>query len=162
MRLVMAILAATIAWACPDPQTGKIDPYLTARTIINQANTALALSDGIFNQWLLAQTDMEKAKEIQLKYQKIRTAVANGLQLALNGVAIAEQAKKDPDIKLLMAEANKAWDNLRQFLEDLLSKPDAPAVATGPTTQPSTSEVRSTTHALTVKDPLKNLPKKLY
>jgi len=168
-RLMLAVLLALVAWGCPDPQTGKIDPYLTARTIILQANTALALSDGIFNQWLLGQADAEKAKKAQLVYQKTRTGVANGLQLALNGVAIAEQAKKDPDIKKLMAEANEAWGNLRTFLEDLLAKPEDSAlvtIASAPASQPVTKtsgEVSSTTHALTAKkSPLELLPKKLY
>jgi hypothetical protein len=155
---------------CPNPETGKIDPYLTAKTIILQANTALALADGIFNQWLLGQADAEKAKKTEAIYTKTRTSVANGLQLALNGVAIAEQAKKDPDIKLLMAEANKAWTNLRKFLEDLLAKEDdaalveAVAGGTAPASQPTTTsgEVKSATSALTQKvSPLHNLPKTL-
>jgi hypothetical protein len=172
-RLVLAILLALVAWGCPDPQTGKVDPYLTARTIILQANTALALSDGIFNQWLLGQTDAEKAKKAQTTYQKVKTSVSNGLQLALNGVAIAEQAKKDPDVKKLMAEANGAWDNLRKFLEDLLAKPEDAALVTvasaaePPASQPATTKtsggVASKTSALTAKkSPLDSLPKKLY
>jgi hypothetical protein len=166
---MLAALAAILVWGCPDPQTGKIDPYLTARTIINQANIAVALSDGIFNQWLLGQSDAEKAKKAQATYVKIKTGVSNGLQLALNGVAIAEQAKEDPDIKKLMAEANGAWDNLRKFLEDLLAKPEDAAlvtVASAPASQPATTKtsggVSSTTHALTLKSPLDALPKKLY
>lgn len=168
-RLILVAFVAIMAWGCPDPQTGKIDPYLTARTIILQANTALSLSDGIFGQWLLGQTDAEKAKKAETTYRKIKTSVANGLQLALNGVAIAQQVKEDPDIKKLMAEANGAWDNLRKFLEDLLAKPEDAAlvtVAAAPASQPATTKtsggVSSTTHALTSKSPLDALPKKLY
>jgi hypothetical protein len=133
---------------CPDPQTGKIDPYLTARTVILQANTALALADGIFNQWLLGQTDAEKAKRTQQIYEKTRTAVSNGLQLALNGVDIAQQAKEDPDVAKLMAEADKAWKSLSKFLTDLLAKGDpgvTVALAEGdkeggtPASQPATT-----------------------
>lgn len=171
-RLALALVAALLCWGCPDPQTGKIDPYLTARTIILQANTALGLADGIFGQWMLGQTNAEKAKKAQATYTKVKTSVSNGLQLALNGVAIAEQAKEDPDIKKLMVEANGAWDNLRKFLEDLLAKPeDAALVAVGPTaapaSQPATTKtsggIASKTHALTSKkSPLDALPKKLY
>jgi hypothetical protein len=172
-RLVLAVLLALVAWGCPNPETGKVDPYLTARTIILQANTALALADGIFNQWLLGQSDAEKAKKVQATYQKVKTSVANGLQLALNGVAIAQQAKEDPDVKKLMAEANNAWGNLRKFLEDLLAKPeDAALVAVAggtaaPASQPATTKtsggIASKTSALTSKkSPLDALPKKLY
>jgi hypothetical protein len=166
--LVLTFLLALMAWGCPDPQTGKVDPYLTARTVINQASTALALSDGIFNQWLLGQADAEKAKKAQLTYQKVRMSVANGLQLALNGVGIAEQAKEGLDVKKLMAEANDAWGNLRKFLEDLLAKPeDAVLVAATTTSQPvatkTAGSVASKTSALTAKkSPLDVLPKKLY
>jgi hypothetical protein len=173
IALLIAVLTFGMS-ACPDPQTGKVNPYLTARTVILQANTALALADGIFNQWLLGQTDAEKAKKANDIYQKTRTGVANSLQIALNGVAIAEQAKKDPDIKLLMAEANEAWGNLRKFLEDLLSKPeDAALVVLGPakaaasqptpTTPATVGGVSSTTHAVKVKrSPISALPEKLY
>lgn len=161
------MLAAFLLVGCPNPETGKVDPYLTARTVINQANIAVALSDGIFNQWLLGQTDVEKAKKAQAAYQKIKTGVVNGLQLALNGVAIAEQAKTDPNITDLMAIANEAWGNLRKFLEVLLAKPEDAAlvtVDTAPTSQPSTTSggVGVKTRAMTVKSPLDTLPKKLY
>jgi hypothetical protein len=167
--ITFAVVAALLTLGCPNPETGKIDPYLTARTIINQAQTALALADGIFNQWLLAQTDAEKIKKAQLVYQKARTAVANGLQLAFNGVDIAEQAKTDPNVVDLLAEANKAWDSLRQFLADLLAAPeDAKTVedvvaSAAPSSQPATtSGVGVRKSALTQKvSPLLNLTKKL-
>lgn len=156
-KFLCLILLSAFVSACPDPQTGKIDPYMTARTVVIQANVALSLADGIFNQWLLSQTDQEKAKTVRASYQKIKTAVANGLQLALNGIDIAEQAKKDPNITALMSLANDAWSNLRKFLEDLMSKPDAAKavdmVASAPPAakQPSTGGVGSTKSALTQK-----------
>lgn len=158
-RAALALAAALLLWGCPDPQTGKIDPYLTARTIILQANTSLALADGIFNQWLLAQSDAEKAKKTQVTYEKVRTAVSNGLQLALNGVSIAEQAKKDPDIAKLMAEADKAWQSLSKFLADLLDKGDSGvtvALVEEPTSQPSGEK-----KPLAKINPLDALPKSL-
>ena len=166
-RLALAILLATVAWGCPDPTTGKIDPYLTARTVINQASIGVTLAEGIFNQWLFAQTDAEKAKKTQATFEKIKTSVLNGLQLALNGVAIAEQAKKDPNIADLMVAANDAWGNLRKFLEDLLAKPEDAAlvtVATAPSSQPTTAKggVNVKTSALVIKSPIDALPKKLY
>lgn len=160
-------LAVFLLVGCPNPETGKIDPYLTARTIINQANVGVALADGIFNQWALGQTDVEKVKKYSATFQKIKTGVVNGVQLALNGVDIAEQAKTDPNVKDLMAAANEAWGSLRKFLEDLLAKPEDAAlvtIATAPTSQPATTQggVGVRTQAMTVKSPLDALPKKLY
>lgn len=173
MSLLMAMACCafliSMETGCPDPQTGKVDPYLTARTVILQANTALALADGIFNQWLLAQTDLEKAKKTQAIYEKTRTAVSNGLQLALNGVDIAQQAKEDPDVAKLMAEADKAWQSLSKFLSDLLGKEDSGvtvALAEGETaaSQPATTSggVGVSRSAVKVKSsPLNALPRSL-
>jgi hypothetical protein len=172
-RLALAMLAALFIWGCPDPTTGKIDPYLTARTIINQAQTALALADGIFNQWLLGQTDAEKAKKAQETYVRTKTAVANGLQIAYKGVDIAQQAKTDPDVAKLLAQADGAWKALSKFLGDLLAKGDTPVVvalgegdAEGGTaaSQPATTSggVGKKTSALTAKaNPMDALPSSL-
>lgn len=127
-RLLLALLVAVIVTACPDPQTGKIDPYLTAHTIINQASLALPVAEGIFNQWLYQQTDAEKAKKAQLAFAKVKTAVANGFKLAHDGVAIAKQAKEDPDVSKLLAQADTAWKDLYKFLDDLLAPGDTPIV----------------------------------
>jgi len=163
MVMVLALLMMIpVEMGCPDPVTGQVDPYLTARTIILQANTALAMADGIFGQWLLGQADAEKVKKAQNTYVVAKSGVANGLQIALNGVNIAENAKKEFDIKLLMAEANKAWTSLRAFLEELFK-------SEVPTTQPAVKV--ATTDGVTairaklklIKKPtaLKNLPKSL-
>jgi hypothetical protein len=172
-KLILALVIAMVAVGCPNPETGKVDPYLTARTIILQANTALALASGIFSQWLLGQSDAEKAKTTQAIYEKTRTAVSNGLQLALNGVDIAQQAKEDPDVGKLMAEADKAWKSLSKFLTDLLAKGDpgitvaiAEGDAEGSTaaSQPATTSggVGVKRSAVTVKQsPLMALPKSL-
>lgn len=160
-KLMMLMVLATMVVACPDPTTGKIDPYLTARSIILQANTAVALADGIFQQWLLGQTNTEKLEKAQHTYVLAKSGVVNGLQMALNGVNIAQQAKTDPDIVKLMAEANEAWGSLRSFLEELFATPV-------PTTQPAVaikkSEVSPDRAKLKLtKKPkeLKNLPKTL-
>lgn len=164
MVMVLALLMMIpVEMGCPDPVTGQVDPYLTARTIILQANTALALADGIFGQWVLGQSDVEKAKKAQAIYTKSKTGVANGLQLALNGVAIAQQAKTDPDITKLMAEANKAWINLRKFIEDLMAAPmvqPPAAVATKTDTKKEALPIRAKLKVIK-KPSLKNLPKSL-
>jgi len=148
----LAIIIAQVS-GCPDPQTGKVNPYLTARTIIMGSQTGLSVADGIFGQWYLMQSDKEKAVQTQATYYKIKTAVANGFQLALNGVDIAEQAKKDPDVNKLLAEANEAWGNLHKFLSDLLG-PVPGSSASQPTTK---TGIGSSTHALSKPDPYKDL-----
>jgi hypothetical protein len=129
-RAALAVVAALLLWGCPNPETGKVDPYLTARTIILQVQTATALADGIFQQWLLGQPEGEEKDKAKATYYKIKTAVLNGLQLALDGVDIAEQAKKDPDLTKLLEKADAAWQDLQKFLTDLLGKAQPEAVTT--------------------------------
>jgi len=153
LKLALILIPVLTLQGCPDPNTGKIDPYLTARTIILQANTSLALADGIFNQWLLSQSDADKAKKTQEVFEKARTVVANSLQLALNGVTIAETAKTNPNMADLMKEANAAWVNLRKLLEDLfVSPPDA--------AQPVPRVIAK--NEVPVASPVDNLPRQLY
>lgn len=164
--LIFGLLAG-----CPDPQTGKIDPYLTAHTVINQTSLALPIAQGIFNQWLYAQTDAEKAKAVQLKFAQIYTAVSNGFKLAHDGVDIAKQAKEDPDVSKLLAQADTAWKDLYKLLDDLLAKGDpgvVVVVGTGAVeggssaSQPATSGVGVKKAAITVKkSPMMALPKTL-
>lgn len=125
-RILLAIVAAMLLAACPGP-TGKVDPWLTARTIILQTQTAVGLADGIFQQWLLSQPAGEKKEEAQAKYLKIKQTVMNGLRLALDGVDVAEQAKKDPEVGKLLEKADAAWRSLQQLLADLLKTPAPPA-----------------------------------
>lgn len=171
-RLALCLVLALLAWGCPDPQTGKIDPYLTAHTVINQASLALPIAEGIFNQWLYQQTDVEKAKKAQLSFEKIKTAVANGLKLAHDGVDIAKQAKEDPDVSKLLAQADSAWTDLYKFLDDLLAPGDTPIVVAvgegtaeggGAASQPATSGgVGVKTSAVKVKpSAMMALPKSL-
>jgi len=145
------LIGVLLLVGCPNPITGKVDPYLTARTVIMQAQMGLSVADGIFGQWALMQSDKEKAAKAQETYLKIKTAIGNGLQLALDGVDIAEQAKKDPDVTKLLAQANGAWGDLTKFLGDLLGP--VPAVAA----QPTTPGIGSSAHALSAPDPYKAL-----
>lgn len=148
-HILLAVIAAFTFTACPGPG-GKIDPWLTARTIITQTQTAMAMADGIFNQWALHQSE-DKAKEAKAKYLKVRQTVLNSLQLALDGVAIAEQAKKDPDVKKLMEKANAAWVDLQKLLTDLLGSE-----------QPSSMPLKGVKPGTGLRDQLKRLPPKLF
>jgi len=119
-RMAIAVVVAVFLCGCPDANTGKMDPYLTAHTIINQAGVALTVAEGIFNQWVYAQTDVEKVQKAQLTFAKIKTLVAHGLELAHDGVYLARQAKEQPDVIKLLAQADVAWNDLRSFLTALL------------------------------------------
>jgi hypothetical protein len=54
---------------------------------------------------------------------RIRAAVADGLKLALDGVAIAEQARVDPDLAKILFKADAAWQDLKALLTDIFGKP---------------------------------------
>jgi len=165
------LAAALLLWGCPNPETGKVDPYLTAHTVINQVSLAVPIAQGIFNQWLYAQTDAEKIKTAQQTFAKIVTAVSNGFKLAHDGVDIAKQAKEDPNVSKLMAQADAAWKDLYKFLDDLLDKGDPGVVVAygagaaeggAAASQPTTSGVGVKKSAITVKkSPMMALPKTL-
>lgn len=106
------------------------DPYLAAKTVINQANIALSLADGIFQQWALGQADIQKRAEAQKTFTIIKTSVANGLQLALKGVDIAQTAKQNPDLRVLMDQSEEAWKALTQFLIGILDPKDNSIIVT--------------------------------
>ena len=139
-KLLMALVAVFIV-GCPNPETGKTDPWLTARVLIFQSKNAVPIAESIFMQWTFAQTDAEKVKKAQETFYKIKTAVLNGFALALDGVNIAQQAKEEPDVTKLLAQASLAWADLHKFLGDLLGDKEEPAAPA--------DVVRSTTKALT-------------
>jgi len=132
--LVLSLLALLLA-GCPRPvdPANPTDPYATARTIILSSQFALGIADGVFETWALGQDDTAKVSAARIKFGLARAAVSDGLQLALAGLAIAEQAKKDPDVPKLMAQAEAAWQVLRKLLADLW----ALTRATSSTSQPS-------------------------
>ena len=126
MKRSLAALFVLSLIACPGP-TGKVDPWLTARTIINQTQSAVVLADVIFQQYLLGQPEGDQKEQTKAKYLKIKQAVVNGLKLAYDGVGIAEQAKTDPDVTKLLEKANEAWADLQKLLADLLKTEPTPA-----------------------------------
>lgn len=119
------MLVLLLMSGCPESQTQILsDPYLTAKTVISQANIALSLADGIFQQWALGQADIQKRAGAQKTFTIIKTSVANGLQLALKGVEIAQTAKQNPDLRVLMGQSEEAWRALTQFLAGILDPKD--------------------------------------
>lgn len=115
------------AFTCSAPT----DPYATARLVINGTQIAVQTSEGVFMLWAATQTDPEKVKTALAKFTKVKVAVLQGLQVALDGVDIAQQAKTDPDIRKLMVAAETAFQDLRRLLEELLTKPASQPVAKG-------------------------------
>jgi hypothetical protein len=53
MRLASLAMTALLLAGCPNPQTDKIDPWLTAKTIINQSKIGVPIAESIFMQWTL-------------------------------------------------------------------------------------------------------------
>lgn len=121
---VVVLLGLVIGCPGPGESTSKPNPYLVAHTIINQAGLALTVAEGIFNQWVYAQDDIKKVRKAKSTFAKVKTLVAHGLNLAHDGVYIAEQTEEDPDVARLLLQADDAWDDLRQFLGTLLSDGD--------------------------------------
>jgi len=154
MKRVSLALLAFVLSGCPNPETGKVDPWLTAKTIINQSRLGVPIADTIFLQWELSQADEEKVARAKATYSKVKLAVLDGLQVAYDGVVLAEQAKTDPDMAKLMDKAEKAWASLRTFIEGLM-KTEEPA-----TTQP-TPKARSKPAFEMKEIDLSKLPKTL-
>jgi|WetSurSiteA1Bulk_404760.scaffolds.fasta_scaffold47736_2 hypothetical protein len=143
MLRVLILVLALVLTNCPGP-TGKVDPFLTARSIVTGAQTSLTFADGIFAQWTLRQSDAVKVKTATEKYTYLKLLVSDGLQVAYQGIAVAEQAKTDPDTIKIMDKAEEAWKELRTFLSDLTP---APAAIPQPTSQPVAFSVKIKTPA---------------
>lgn len=124
LKKLMLFGIIVLAMGCPRVPNGSVDPYLTAHTIINQVSLALPVAQGIFNQWIYGQTDVEKAKKAQQTFAKISTAVSNGLKVAHDGVDMVKKAKGEPKIANILAQADLAWKDLYKFMDDLLAGGD--------------------------------------
>jgi len=135
-KLVSLFLVMALLCGCPHNTPGpndpaKPDPYATARLVIQGCQLSLYVADGVFEGWAAQQTDMEKVKKARAEYMRIRAAVADGLKLALDGVAIAEQAHVDPDLTKILAKADAAWQDLKALLTDILGKTTTPSTMPG-------------------------------
>lgn len=157
-KILTAVLLAMLFVACPGFTNceGKTDPYTIARLTINGTQVAVQASEAVFMMWASTQTDMEKVKAALAKFTKIKAAVLQGLQVALDGVDIAQQAKTDPDIRKLMAAAETAFQDLRKLLEEILAKP-------GPSSQPVPKDPKAVKKAVPsdLDKAFENLPKTL-
>ena len=130
-RISSVALITLFLCSCPHNGAGpvgptKTDPYAIARAVIQGAQLSLFVADGVFEQWALQQTDQEKVKAARAKYTHIRTAVVDGLRLALDAVNIAQQAATDPDLSKILLQADAAWQDLKALLTDLLGKTPVP------------------------------------
>jgi hypothetical protein len=106
---------------CPDPKTGKVDPYLTADNAIAFAKTSLVLADTTF-QNVLAYAGLEGAKldEAKAIYKKTRGAVDKALDAAKVALDIAKKNKDGVDVAALLADTDKAWAALTALVRSIL------------------------------------------
>lgn len=119
---VMLLMILVLLCGCPGPGE-KGNPYLAAHVAIDQASLALPIAEGIFNQWLYRQPDLERpdVKRAVQGFYKVMTALHHSIKLAHDGVNIAEQTRDDPDIHALLRLSDAAWKDLRDFLDELLA-----------------------------------------
>jgi hypothetical protein len=123
-KKLMLLGVVVLVLGCPRLSSVAVDPYLTAHTVINQVSLALPIAQGIFNQWIYGQTDVEKAKKAQQTFARISTVVSNGLKIAHDAVDVTQKIKGEPKISEILAQADTAWKDLYKFLEDLLAGGD--------------------------------------
>lgn len=129
LKRIMLVGAVLLIAGCPHNGPGPvINPYSTARGVIQLAQIALTMADGVFEEWAGAQTDLIMVEATRAKYTKVRTAVADGLKVAMDAVAVAEAAGTEIDLSKILAAAETAWQDLRKFLSDLGTPASKPAL----------------------------------
>jgi hypothetical protein len=123
-RTLLLVCLVPLIAGCPHNGPGPvISPYTTARAAIQTAQIALSMADGVFEIWAGTQTDLLAVEAARAKYLKVRTAVADGLKVAMDAVALAEAVGVDLDLGKVLAAAEAAWQDLRKFLSDLGTTP---------------------------------------
>ena len=120
LAVVVLMLAISVS-ACPDPVTGKVDPYLTADNAIAFAKSSLVLADTMFTQVVTyAGLKGDKLAKATATYKKVRTAVDKGLDAAKVALDIAKKNKDKVNVAALLADTDKAWRALTAFIGSLL------------------------------------------
>lgn len=120
-KLFLLLAVTSVLASCPDPTTGKIDPYLTAKTSISFTKSSLSLADAVFENVLAyAKITGDKAVETRAKYKKVKESVIKFLGVAEESVNIAEKAGKGVSVVAIMADTDKAWKALREFIVSLM------------------------------------------
>lgn len=159
------LISFALMLGCVSPQTGKVDPYITARATISQAQVVVSLADGVFTQWSVTQTDPGKVTKATATYARVKTGVVNGLRLAYDAVNIAEAAHKEPDMEAIGRYANAAWTDLYSLLSGLVKKENVPVSVAGPatfpTSEPSSGGIGKSSYSLTIREPFAVFPKTL-
>jgi len=100
------------------------DNYAVARAVVQGSQLALFAADGVF-EFLC--TLSSKAADARPTYLLIRADVATGLQLALEGIMVAETQKQGFDLSKLMAQAETSWQKVKEFLLALEASINPPA-----------------------------------
>lgn len=117
LATLLLTTAATSCTECP-PSKNLPDGFAIGRATVQGAQLALFGADAVFEFWA-AFADTTTVAAARPKYLRIRVSVVSGLQLALDGIAIAESQKSGFDLNKLMAQAEASWKDLRAFLATL-------------------------------------------
>jgi len=126
-KLILLLTTLTLLSSCKTfgPQNLP-DGFAVAHTTVQGAQLALVGADGLF-EIVAGFMSPERAASARQTYLKIRAAVVAGLQLALDGIILAEGQRSGFDLVKLLAPAEAAWQDLRAFLAALQGKGTSPA-----------------------------------
>jgi hypothetical protein len=119
MKKVLLVMVCCSFINCAHCQVSS--SYVLARAIVQCAEVTLSIARGIFEQWVNKQTDTTKVADARTKFEHIMLLVEDGLKSALDAIDIAEKLSTSIDVVTIMAAAESAYKDLRQFLNDLTS-----------------------------------------
>lgn len=144
-KLLFLFVLVTLLMGCPDPKTGKVDPYLTAENSISFAKSSLVLADTMFQQvTTYAGITGDKLASAKATYKKVRTAVEKALDAAMVALNIAKENKDGVNVGKLLASTDKAWTALRDFISSLIPAGEvsgAQSLAGTPLVKPDINEL---------------------
>ena len=147
--LVQLLLCTTAAHCPPTPTPVPNNIYADARFVIQGAQIALTAAEAAFNLWCGA-VDQAKCTATRLEFDKVKYAVADGLQLVKIAIDVAEEQRAGFNLATLLAQAETAWEELLKFLADLGVPP--------PSTQPKKLGKTMSFHDRVLKLPKTLLP----
>jgi len=126
--LIATLLLTTTTVSCTEcpPPKNLPDGYTIARVTVQGLQLALTGADTVF-EFLTQFIAPEKVAETRAVFLKTKNAVIRGLQVALDGIKLAEEQKAGFDLAKLMIQAEVAWRDLRAFIASLQTPSSQPA-----------------------------------
>jgi len=129
-KLILIILLLALLPGCPDPVTGKVDPYKTADNAFAIARSSLGLADAAFEQVVVyIGLTGDKLAAVRLEYQTHRKTVKDLIDAAYEAYQIAVKNKEEVNVASILADSDKAWTTLRTFIASLM---DSIGAVSGP------------------------------